>query len=713
MLATGCSHLEALNAIEVLGLQASVQVACLNSPENVTISGDHAGIVQLHAHFQARSVFARDLKTVGKAYHSKHMATVGSEYEELLTAAITSCPLPKGRPTMPQWISTVTGEFLDLRVGPEYWRRNLESPVRFADAIQRLIRTTGVHFIEIGPHSVLELPIKQVVFASQPDQSNVRYGSALLRGRPGIESLLMLMGNLYLFDHRVSFSSINRTESPTLELSNLQKQGSFVPDLPNYKWNHDSYFWNESRFSTDFRIRQYPRHDILGSRLPGTNGAASIWRNILRVKDVPWLNDHRVDKQIVFPAAGYIAMAIEAACQLQGKHAINLPPCCLRNLTFSKALVLSEDDNEGVELHTNLHLSTSSLNAGSHEEWQFSVVSCLGNDTVTHASGNITFEVDPPSLRKELSIQEVELEPQPIRAWYDRLAQVGLNFSGHFRSLIDIRNSRGRISGQTIAAISLKHDQEGSSYALHPSVLDGILHTGLIATAGGVLKSFQLRLPVSINSIQIHIPSHFDPEERVQIHATASPIETDSMEASSEAFGQDGKPFMQVKGCRLIVPFREQQIATSERHPMLSMVWKPDITRFKDSSSFLKYIQSWQPSNVVASDNAETSEFYAALDLLTHKFPDLRIGALQHDGADESQNMLKFLEYDTTFKRCRSFVRITRSDEGGTCTERTEPKSVAEPLFADDQAAQPASCDLLLQPQVSIRSRHAHTFIKP
>ena len=44
------------------------------------------------------------------------------------------------------------------------------------------------------------------------------------------------------------------------------------------------------------------------------------FRNILSVKNVPWLRDHQVGSEIVFPAAGYLAMAVEAATQAIEQH---------------------------------------------------------------------------------------------------------------------------------------------------------------------------------------------------------------------------------------------------------------------------------------------------------------------------------------------------------------------------------------------------------
>jgi acyl transferase domain-containing protein len=49
----------------------SAIVACINSPESVTISGDETAIFELESNLKANGIFARVLK-VQNAYHSWH-----------------------------------------------------------------------------------------------------------------------------------------------------------------------------------------------------------------------------------------------------------------------------------------------------------------------------------------------------------------------------------------------------------------------------------------------------------------------------------------------------------------------------------------------------------------------------------------------------------------------------------------------------------------
>ena len=70
------------------------------------------------------------------------------------------------------------------------------------------------------------------------------------------------------------------------------------------------------------------------------------WRNLLRLKDSLWLQDHKVLGDVVFPCAGYIAIAGEAIRQLTGTNDFSL-----RRLGIKTALVLQD---KAVELMTSL-----------------------------------------------------------------------------------------------------------------------------------------------------------------------------------------------------------------------------------------------------------------------------------------------------------------------------------------------------------------------
>src|SRR4051794_23743303 len=88
-------------------------------------------------------------------------------------------------------------------------------------------------------------------------------------------------------------------------------------DLPTYPWDHEKSYWHESHLSRAHRFRQFGRRDYIGA--PTADSVMPYeptWRGFFRVPENPWLLDHKVQHEILYPAAGMVVMAIEAAAQV-------------------------------------------------------------------------------------------------------------------------------------------------------------------------------------------------------------------------------------------------------------------------------------------------------------------------------------------------------------------------------------------------------------
>jgi len=97
-----------------------IVVACHNSPSSVTLSGDADVIEQVRVELEAAKIFARTVKTNGKAYHSHHMASVAEKYEKLIRAAKERWTFGElRRPSSAKMVSSVTNEVLPETAGPQ------------------------------------------------------------------------------------------------------------------------------------------------------------------------------------------------------------------------------------------------------------------------------------------------------------------------------------------------------------------------------------------------------------------------------------------------------------------------------------------------------------------------------------------------------------------------------------------------------------------
>ncbi|KAF3931090.1 hypothetical protein ABW20_dc0106731 [Dactylellina cionopaga] len=311
MMAAGISEDEVNFRIKALNLKENIGAACINSPNSTTVSGDALAIDTMLKNLQDEGLFARKLQTQGQAYHSHHMQDVGAKYQELLQITKSMGPSIKMRPGA-TWVSSVTAEV--IKTGPvdiSYWRKNLESPVEFYKAVSRLTELGKYHLIELGPHSALELPIKQIRDSLGVSEENLPYSAAIIRFKNPIETVLGLAGQLFLHGYKISLDKVN-------EMSPGVSNYKVLHDLPKYSWTYpETPLWHEPRASAEFRFRKYPRHELLGTQIPGGNGLEYTWKNIVRLEESPWLKGHKLGDTIVFPGAGYISMVIEAIRQAE------------------------------------------------------------------------------------------------------------------------------------------------------------------------------------------------------------------------------------------------------------------------------------------------------------------------------------------------------------------------------------------------------------
>ena len=369
------------------GLEMSerIRVACVNSPESVTISGDEEAIDGLRAHLEASRTFARKLNTDGRVYHSHHMLPIGNTYQDLLEKSPDAPTVPDA--SAPVWYSSVYAEPISDEIMPDYWRKNLESPVLFSDAVTKMVKATKHHMVEIGLHSAMEMPIKQTMQKVKVGDAKQHYSTALARNKNGVHCVLNLMGSLYMHGHNVAFDKVNYVET----LASTGKQGKVLTDLPGYPWTYDGIVYKVSRSANELRNRKHGHHDLVGLEMNGGNRLERTWRNTIKVKDLPWFESHKLGQEVVFPAAAYVAMAIEPLAQISSQQKSDKPTFALRHMKIVKALQLSTDKNAaGVEMFTFVSSTKLSGTARLSRWFDFEITSYDNEVTSLHASGMIS-----------------------------------------------------------------------------------------------------------------------------------------------------------------------------------------------------------------------------------------------------------------------------------------------------------------------------------
>ncbi|KAI1465640.1 polyketide synthase-like protein [Daldinia caldariorum] len=642
MLAVGLSLEASERFISTNKLQGKVCVACVNAPESVTLKV-----------LKSQGVFVRRLETGGRAYHSPIMQEVGGIYEQLLAQNLPETTTPLLRAKM---YSSVGYSGDQLRIfetdvaTTSYWRENLQKPVQFSSALSNLSAEGNFQLIEIGPHPALKGPIQQIRAKLQLSDEQLSYTSTLAKGSDADFCMKQLAGTLFLRGNRINWNEVN-------ELSTIGLGHIF--DLPTYPWDYGKVLWYESRASVDLRNRQHIRHELLGSRQLAGNGTDWSWRNILRLDEMPWIRGHKIEKQIVFPAAGYLAVAIEALSQMLGIKGIVQHQTTGRRFGFdfrqvnvAAALILPEDDDttkDDVELYTTMsprRLSTATASS-------------------TYDYGGTTMISDT-----------ADFEVWATDKFYEKAKEEGLSFEGDFRSLISLSTDGNRKTPKSVCTTKLTPSAaEGPNaidYPIHPITIDACLQAAIIGSTGGDVSSLRAYLLSFISQARVWVPGHKSLDYDAPIHTHSCKTGVSTMQIDSTLRDPDGQPLVDFKGVRLSLYTSRTTDALSSngsvilRHPMLCARWKPDITRLHSNSKrqINKYI-----ANVARNGSLDTvgDEAFTAvkvlLDLAGHKNPDMRVLKIVGE-CEAARRRLLVLEADGEFPQCDCFHTVLLDNTG-------------------------------------------------
>ena len=228
-----------------------ISVACYSSPNSVTLSGDAALVQELNSELKNANIFARFLKTDGKAYHSHYMNGIAQVFLDKMSKLNLHGSHCHRRSGM---ISSVTGEPIEeYTIDHAYWAENMVRPVLFNQAMQRMmLDNPSVNLIiELGPHSTLSGPIRQI--CTEIQRTNVTCLPTLLRNMHDADQLLKLAGELWTRDAAIDLGSVTALESYSLDGSIVERRGLFLADLPPYQWTYDKHLWLESTASREHR----------------------------------------------------------------------------------------------------------------------------------------------------------------------------------------------------------------------------------------------------------------------------------------------------------------------------------------------------------------------------------------------------------------------------------------------------------------------------
>jgi NADPH:quinone reductase-like Zn-dependent oxidoreductase/SAM-dependent methyltransferase len=569
MLAAGLSPAQIEPFLDTLKCGKAV-VACINGPSSVTVSGDVEAIEELEKVLKEKEFFCRRL-VVDVAYHSHHMELVGGEYLDLISNIRPRIGSKPGKHPVSFFSSVIGAEVRASDLGPQYWTRNLLGQVKFVDAIRALCfetstqklmcsapnnkrnrrpngtRKVNVDFLlEVGPHAALSGPIRQILKDDNKlDAAGIQYASVVTRKVDSVATALEVSGTLACLGYHVNFSGIN---DPLDE----SRDTHVMVDLPSYAWNHSRSYWAESRISTTFRKRKHPRTDLLGALDRMSCPFEPRWRNFVRVSEIPWLKDHKIQSNTVYPAAGYIAMAIEAASQHlpEGEANKDMSAFILRDVEIKAALVIQE--HSAAEVMTSLRACPGG-SKDSEDLYEFNIYSVTAENRWTeHCRGIVGIHDMSLDTEYETGSQTPEkpsdLSVIDISTFYEKLSSIGLEYGPCFANLTHANCAENlcfaEVTIPDTAAVMPMNFQY--PYLIHPCTLDSIFHTVFVQTDSGDDPA----IPVHIDELCVSRCTERSPGTKMQIETHIDKRTRKGIVASITVMNSDDDIAMSIKGLR-------------------------------------------------------------------------------------------------------------------------------------------------------------------
>ncbi len=438
MLAASLSADDARQFIE--DYDGAICVGAINSPQSVTLSGEQEALNRAATVLTERGIWNKAVP-VNYAFHSRQMDPV----KEPLRIALEGL---NPRPAQIPLYSTVTGQRIEgTELGAEYWWRNVRETVRFAPAMESLARDGYTTYVEVAAHPVLSTSIKQSLEGLEGQDEIVVLPS--LR-RQDDDHLIMLqsLGTLHCLGYSVRWDHVTPRVSDR-----------FVR-LPTYPWKYER-FWNESPDWNLTRSREQ-RHPLLMRRIAGS---VPTWLCLINFRLLPWLKDHALQGRPLFPAAGYLELALAAATEVYPGQF-----CQLQDVELERAMFLTEG-GRGTDAHVRVDPSDhqfSILKGNDADGWERNA---RGFVKTRRSSGAAQF-VELDEIRRRC---RTELNAD---AFYAKTRQCSFQYGPAFQGIQHV----WRRDGEALARIT-QHpalQTETAGYFMHPALLDACIQLAFV-----------------------------------------------------------------------------------------------------------------------------------------------------------------------------------------------------------------------------------------
>ncbi|MBL1097384.1 type I polyketide synthase [Streptomyces coffeae] len=448
-------------------LSGQVAIAAVNGPRAVVLSGAEADVLDAAGQWERQGRKTTRLRG-GHAFHSPLMEPMLAEFRQVV-AEVSFQP-----PRIPV-VSTLTGRPAgpDELCSPDYWVRHARSTVRFADGVGSLVARGMTTLLEIGPGGVLTAMGQECA----PDAS---FLPSLHTDRPEAAAVTAAAAHLFVRGTDLDWPAF------------LSGRSGRRTELPTYAFQREHYWLKAAVADTAASgLGLTPTgHPLLGAAVALPEDDGVLFTGRVSVRTHPWLADHVVGGRILFPGTGFVELALHAArhCGFDQVEELTLRvPLALPERGAVALRVTAGAETEGrrsVDIHARAE------DAERDAPW------------IHHASGTLTMGERPP--REPTAWPPRGAVPLDVSDVYDRAAGLGYTYGPAFRAL----RAAWACGDDMCVEVALPGGADtgdGTSFGLHPALLDAALHAPVLAALeeeGG-----RARLPLSWSGVRLYAPA--------------------------------------------------------------------------------------------------------------------------------------------------------------------------------------------------------------
>ncbi|KAK1842828.1 polyketide synthase [Colletotrichum chrysophilum] len=443
----------------------------------------------------AQGIFNRRLR-INVAYHSHHMERVASSYvaaiepyfmDDRKSRLALNGDYEKKRVLLPLF-SSVTGqvEGAEAITSARYWAKNLVSPVRFSEAVTLVANESSANvLVEIGPHAALKGPINQTLQSLEQKKDSITR-------------------------HRV------------------------LADLPSYEWDKKARFIHRSSVSVGKCHSGHTFTPLLGWKM-ASQGRDHVFRQVFTLDELPWVRDHKVVGDVLFPFTGFLSLAVDAFRSITTATVDPATSFSICEMHIERGLHIKEEQR--VDICTKLRPVETGTGHLSSSTWAFEVMTWSEQTGwVTHVHGRIEAGSGEKCFGASESpvwqaaekilkgVNAAELDEATALSGYDTLDQSGVCYGSSFKNIFEMWRSPGKTVHRT--RLRQTNDEEplsipkrGSAMTVDPPMLDSVLSSALLAVGDGLPEPRPAFVPTYVRRMQL---SNTIPCEPGQLFTTVS-----------------------------------------------------------------------------------------------------------------------------------------------------------------------------------------------